>query len=71
MVNLDRYPELNRRYDLDGEYVPRTFVLDRSGKLVQRLNAQRNFPAYFFAADDIEPFVSLMRAAAESGRYDL
>jgi thiol-disulfide isomerase/thioredoxin len=60
-VNVDHRPDLNRLYTPDGEYVPRTFVLDASGTEIQWFFAGRAYPAHFISAEDAESFVALMR----------
>ncbi|WGL16962.1 thioredoxin family protein [Microbulbifer bruguierae] len=39
-VNIELEPEIAEIFSLDGEYVPRTFALDSSGRIIKSLNSQ-------------------------------
>ncbi len=64
-VDAERAAELNRRFALDGDYVPRTFVLDRQGRLRDTLYEGRTYPRYFLSAEDPRDFLALMRRALD------
>lgn len=51
-VNIDLEPETSTIFDLDGEYVPRTFALDSSGKIIKNLNSENPQWWYFLPSDD-------------------
>ena len=38
-LNMEQQPALSRKYNVDGEYVPRTFALDEDGRIIRDLNA--------------------------------
>lgn len=63
-VNVDEEPALARRYAIDGEYVPRIFVVDSRGRIVKGLPERRGYPRFFLPAEDRKPFLRLMEAAA-------
>lgn len=63
-VNVDQFPELSEQYGDDGSYVPRTFVLDSSGKRQQLLFPQKRY-RYFIKATDLTAFEQLMSKALE------
>ncbi len=63
-VNADEEEALNGRYALDGDYVPRIYVLDAAGTLKEDLYAGRDYPRYFIRAADPAAFLALMRRGA-------
>ncbi len=47
-VNRDEAPELSQRYDIDGEYIPRTFFLSPQGKLDPKIHRLRPDQRYYY-----------------------
>ena len=62
-VNVDAHPELSARFGPDGEYVPRVFVLNGSGEVMDALYLEREYPRFFFRADSPDLFADLMKRA--------
>ena len=62
-VERDGHPDISARYDLDGDYVPRTFFLAPSGVL--QVELQSDNPEYRYFLDEHEPdeLIGLMRRA--------
>jgi hypothetical protein len=50
--NKDKEPGISKLYDIDGEYVPRTFALDKIGKIIEDLNSDNPKWWYFLPAND-------------------
>ena len=61
-VNIDIHPELSKRYDLDGDYVPRIFVVNAQGTVDQRYTAGSRY-RYFIKARDVAAFEQLLAKA--------
>jgi len=64
-VNVDQQPQLDQRYQFDGGYVPRSFVLDRQGGVVQSLYGEKTRFKYFYKASDVAGFIALMERALQ------
>lgn len=47
-VNRDTAPELSAKFDLDGEYIPRTFFLSAKGVLDPEIRRLGQAQAYFY-----------------------
>lgn len=47
-LDVDRNPELSRRYSLDGAYIPRTYFLSPTGNVAQNIRAPRDRFQYFY-----------------------
>lgn len=70
-VDVDEHPALSAEYDLDGEYVPRTFALDSAGRIVRSLYPGRSEYVYFLPADDpqyLRDFAARLKALSSSER---
>ncbi len=62
-VNQDKQPAISRKYNIDGEYVPRTFALGEDGKIIRDLNSSNPKWWYFLSAknpDSIIRFAELL-----------
>jgi len=67
-VNIEQRPVIDQKYQLDGEYVPRTFVLDANGKIMHSALTRKSFPRYFISPDDVATFMRMMaRATVKQG----
>lgn len=62
-VNVDERPELSARFGLDGDYVPRVYLLNGAGDVMETLYSGRDYPRYFFRADAPEMFAYFMTRA--------
>lgn len=69
-VNVDRYPDIDARYHLDGGYVPRIFPLNSDGSLMQGVQPLVGNYKYFIAANDKPAFISLMQRVAEKNKIE-
>ena len=66
IVNIDDEPRLNRKYGLDGTYVPRTMVVNEKGVVRTSLRAKkRGEYQYFLSPDSPDPLMDLMVRALE------
>lgn len=65
-ANVDEYPELSDAYQYDGDYVPRTFVFESDGDLLNtHLDPKAGFK--YFLPNNVEVFLSLMKRTSEAG----
>ena len=51
-VNMDEQRAISRRYNIDGEYVPRTFALDEDGSIIRDLNSDNPKWWYYLPANN-------------------
>ena len=51
-VNMDQERALSRKYNIDGEYVPRTFALDKNGEIIGDLNSSNPKWWHYLPAND-------------------
>lgn len=61
-VNIDKNPELSDRYNLDGGYVPRTFLVDDAGNIMKS-KISNNATFKYFVRNDINRFLKIMQPA--------
>jgi thiol-disulfide isomerase/thioredoxin len=64
-VERDGNRELSARYDIDGEYIPRTFFLTPSGAVLTELTSDNEDFLYFLDEHDPTELVMLMQQALE------
>lgn len=50
--NMDKEPNISKLHDIDGEYVPRTFALDKNGDIIRDLDSDNPKWWYFLPAND-------------------
>ena len=62
-VERDANRELSEMYDLDGEYIPRTFFLTQAGEVRTELHAKNPAFRYFIDEHSASELVALMRIA--------
>jgi thiol-disulfide isomerase/thioredoxin len=62
-VERDSSRELSERYDIDGEYIPRTFFLTPAGDLRSELRSTNPEFRYFLDERDPAELIALMRRA--------
>ncbi len=60
-VNVDEYPHIEQRYNLDGEYVPRIFGLFADKSLMKNIHSNRTIYHYFLSTEDFQGFITLMK----------
>lgn len=67
MIRLDRDANrpISRRYDFDGEYIPRTFFLAPDGRIRRGIHATRQKFKHFFDENDPASLLLGMAAALE------
>lgn len=64
-VNVDENKNLNSVYNLDGEYVPRTFALDSDGELQKtRMDGETRYK--YFLPNNTEVFLNFMERTAKN-----
>lgn len=51
LADIDRDPALQRRYDVDGDYIPRTFLLNQDGTLAKNATSRHERQRFF-----VDPF---------------
>jgi protein-disulfide reductase (glutathione) len=51
-LEADKNKELSKKYNVDGEYIPRTYFLSSEGQLDQSLSEQRPQYKYFYSESD-------------------
>ncbi len=61
-VNVDQFPQLSQRYEYDGSYVPRSFVMNSAGVVLEALYPDKHYK-YFIKSQDIDGFKQLMEKA--------
>lgn len=68
-VDIDEEPELSARYNFDGDYVPRTFVVSSDTQVHHDIYAKKRY-RYFIKASDFSTFELLMRKAVAFSKKD-
>lgn len=58
-VNRTEHPEISRQYDVDGQYIPRTFALSPHGNILSNLYQNRKYRYYL--GTEKQPLISLMQ----------
>tara|TARA_B110000495_G_C22675185_1_gene398821 strand:+ start:132 stop:590 length:459 start_codon:yes stop_codon:yes gene_type:complete len=51
-VDSDAEEEIEKKYNFDGEYVPKTFALNNKGQVIQKFYSKEEEYAYFIPSDD-------------------
>jgi len=59
-LNADEEPDICARFDLDGSYVPRTFALDSTGRVIQELKSDHPEYQYYLPSDDPAPLLQFI-----------
>ncbi|WP_416398738.1 thioredoxin family protein [Allohahella sp. A8] len=74
-VDVDKNIGLSNQYDIDGDYVPRTFALDSEARIIQSLDPQTEQFSYFLPVSKPDYVVSfaekLKRLKTEPGSMQL
>jgi thiol:disulfide interchange protein len=65
-VERDGHRDISARYDLDGDYVPRTFFLRPDGSVRTELAGENSEYQYFLDEDEPSELIGLMRRALAS-----
>jgi len=64
-IERDGDPELSQEYNLDGDYIPRTFFLLPSGEVLEQLHPERTDFRYFLDEYEPDELLQLMQQARE------
>jgi hypothetical protein len=64
-VERDGHRDISARYDIDGEYIPRTFFLTPSGSILTELTSDNDDFRYFLDEHDPAELVALMQLALD------
>ena len=64
-VERDGHREISAQYDVDGEYIPRTFFLTPSGSVLTELSSDNDDYRYFMDEHDPTELIALMQRALE------
>jgi thiol:disulfide interchange protein len=67
-VERDGHREVSARYDVDGEYIPRTFFLTPTGSVLTELTSDNDDYRYFLDEHDPTELIALMQRALERQR---
>ncbi len=51
-ANKDKQPDISDQFNIDGDYIPRTFALDKKGNIIQDLDSNNPKWWYFLPAND-------------------
>ncbi len=68
LADVDDQPELQRRYDVDGDYVPRTLILDSPGALAVEASGGHPRQRFFVDPYDRAELENLLDANRPDGR---
>jgi thioredoxin-like negative regulator of GroEL len=64
-VERDGHREISAQYDIDGEYIPRTFFLTPTGSVLTELSSDNDDYRYFMDEHDPTELIALMQRALE------
>lgn len=64
-VERDGHREISAQYDVDGEYIPRTFFLTPSGSVLTELSSDNDDYRYFMDEHDPTELIALMQRALD------
>jgi thiol:disulfide interchange protein len=64
-VERDGHREVSAQYDVDGEYIPRTFFLTPTGSVLTELTSDNDDYRYFLDEHDPTELIALMQRALE------
>lgn len=64
-VERDGHRDISARYDIDGEYIPRTFFLTPTGSVLTDLTSDNDDFRYFIDEHDPTELIALMQRALE------
>jgi thioredoxin-like negative regulator of GroEL len=64
-VERDGHRDISSRYDIDGEYIPRTFFLKPTGAVLSELTSDNDDFLYFLDEHDPAELIALMQLALE------
>lgn len=65
LTDIDERPDLQQRYNVDGDYIPRTFLLEPDGRLRLDARSGQEGAAYYVDPYRPEGLAGLMEAASE------
>ncbi|MCI4664044.1 MAG: thioredoxin family protein [Neomegalonema sp.] len=66
LADIDKEPDLQKRFNVDGDYIPRTFIMEHDGKL--RIGAQGGFGGHKYFVDPYRPqaLLKLLKSQASA-----
>jgi len=64
-IERDSHPELSSLYDLDGQYIPRTFFLGADGRVLRDLSSGHARYRYFLDEHEPDELLGLMQRALQ------
>jgi hypothetical protein len=64
-VERDGHRDISAQYDIDGEYIPRTFFLTPAGSVLTELTSDNDDFRYFLDEHDPAELIALMQRALE------
>lgn len=64
-VERDGHRDISAQYDIDGEYIPRTFFLTPTGSVMTELTSDNDDFLYFLDEHDPTELIALMQQALE------
>lgn len=59
-ANKDKEPDVSRQFNVDGDYVPRTFALDGNGNIIRDMDSNNPKWWYFLPANDPEHLIQFV-----------
>ena len=66
--NRDTNPRINKMFNYDGEYVPRTFALNNKGKVMQKFYVEEEKYTYFIPPSSVEFINQFARLIKQFGK---
>ncbi|MEL6317737.1 MAG: thioredoxin family protein [Pseudomonadota bacterium] len=67
LADIEARPDVQRRYDVDGDYIPRTFVLSPDGSLMHDATGGYTRQRFFINPYQTQPLNALLARSRRSG----
>jgi protein-disulfide reductase (glutathione) len=64
-INQNTYPDVGKKYNQDGTYIPRTFFLSSEGNLDPSIHGTIDRSRYYYDEDTPAPLLEAMREALQ------
>ena len=71
LADVEKQPELQRRYDVDGDYIPRTFLLEPNGDLMHQATGGYDRQRFFVNPYDAQELGGLLARSAPPAQVEL
>jgi len=65
--NMDLNPEISKKYDFDGQYVPRSFALNSKGQVLSLLDESNEYQ-FYLPSDDPGVLISVAKIILENSK---